>query len=65
MFTFWVYVNKEMESFNNIVISVAKFVIDFFFYSIWVFAIILGSDFNTGVCVFEFDTAAVYVCLNL
>ena len=65
MFTFWVYVNKEMESFNNIVISVAKFVIDFFFYSIWVFAIISGSDFNIGVCVFEFDTAAVYVCLNL
>ena len=54
-----------MESFNNIVISVAKFVIDFFFYSIWVFAIISGSDFNIGVCVFKFDTAAVYVCLNL
>ena len=57
MFTFWVYVNKEMESFNNIVISVAKFVIDFFFYSIWVFAIISGPNFNIDVC--------VCVCLSL
>ena len=54
MFTFWVCVNREMESFDNIVISVAKFVVDFFFFfpcSIWVSAIILGLDFNIGVCV--------------
>ena len=56
-----------MESFNNIVISGAKFVVNFFFSTQSGFLLSSQAQIliSMCVCVFEFDIAAVCVCLNL